>query len=431
MSKAEAFDLSGIFKKDARKLNEVVKNKVIDVTITSPPYYNLKDYGYKEQIGFGQGYHDYLKDLQIVFKNVYDCTKSKGTLWVIIDSFRQNNEVTPLPFDFSNAIKSTGWKLQEVIIWVKDKTVPWTHKGQMRSLFEYVLLFSKNKNYNFFIDKIKEVDSLKKWWVKYPERYNPRGKTPDGLWRYEIPVQGSWGQGYIRHFCPLPEKLIERILLLSTKEGGLVLDPFAGSGAVLAKADNMNRKYLGFELNPAYIKMFKEYQKHTAAQKKAEYLEGTKKSIPQNKFNSLILDLRALKFARVLLTKLPENQSAKIQKLFVGKVSEKSDRKHVHQIITYFFYIPNVQDKQKLLEKLTEISKQPPLSKFGIEPKFKLETNLKRFVRLCNTTKVYTYTKRVTHKYKNQVLLEETVNHKAEDLILSKIKVDLVENDYE
>ena len=102
---------------------------------------------------------------------------------------------------------------------------------------------------------------MKKWWVNYPERYNPKGKIPDGLWHFDIPTQGSWGNGYVRHFCPLPEEMIAQILKIATKEGDLVLDPFAGSGAVLAKAANMNRNFIGFELNDSYIKMFKKYLK--------------------------------------------------------------------------------------------------------------------------------------------------------------------------
>src|SRR5262245_55429665 len=123
--------LNAIHKKDARKLSDLLGKKIVDVTITSPPYFDLKDYGYSEQIGFGQDYKTYLENLKLVFEKVYNCSKDSGSLWVIIDSFRRENEVTPLPFDFSNKLKEIGWKLQEVIVWVKDKTVPWAHQGQM------------------------------------------------------------------------------------------------------------------------------------------------------------------------------------------------------------------------------------------------------------------------------------------------------------
>ena len=145
-------DINKIHKYDARDISKLIDNPIIDVTITSPPYFDMKDYGYTEQIGFGQNYENYLEDLRKVFEGVYACTKNTGSLWVIIDTFRRAGSVVPLPFDFANKIAPIGWKLQEIIIWGKDKTVPWAHNGQMRNLFEYILVFSKTDNYKFFID---------------------------------------------------------------------------------------------------------------------------------------------------------------------------------------------------------------------------------------------------------------------------------------
>ena len=156
-------DIFKVHNVDARKIIDIIKEPIVDVTITSPPYFDLKDYGYKEQIGYGQKYIEYLNDLRVVFDQVYKITKDTGTLWVIIDTFRRDEEVIPLPFDFSNKIKEVGWKLQEVIIWGKDRTVPWTHKGQVRNLFEYILMFSKTRNYKFQIDEVRDFQSLKKW----------------------------------------------------------------------------------------------------------------------------------------------------------------------------------------------------------------------------------------------------------------------------
>jgi DNA modification methylase len=424
--------IAGVYKKDARELNEIVDNKIVDVTITSPPYYNLKDYGYKKQIGYGQSYDDYLSDLKIVFKNVFDCTKETGTLWVIIDSFRSNNEVIPLPFDFSNTVKEVGWKLQEVIIWAKDRTVPWAHKGQMRNLFEYILLFSKSDKYNFYVDEVRDFEVLKRWWVKYPERYNPKGKTPSGIWHFDIPTQGSWGDGYIKHFCPLPEEMIAQILKLTTKEGDLVLDPFAGSGAVLAKADNMNRNYVGFELNSGYIKMFNEYLKKTGKEKKERYLLTKKMSLPQSRFESLILDLRVLKFCRVLYSKLSQKDQRAIIMIFVERTKEKSVIKNVRCTAEYLILVNKNINVDKLTAEIRKVISKPPLSKFGIEAKFYFEQDTSIFVSKLNSSKVYTYTRNVTHKYKNIFSVEQLLNTaEKSDIILSRIKVKLNEKDYE
>ncbi len=421
-----------VHNRDSRELNQVLNVKTVDVTITSPPYFDLKDYGHKKQIGYGQGYEQYLQDLKRVFQNVYDCTKDNGTLWVIIDAFRRDNEVVPLPFDFSNTIKGIGWKLQEVIIWAKDRTVPWAHQGQMRSLFEYVLLFSKEEKYNFFIDEVRDFETLKKWWVKYPERYNPKGKTPDGLWHFDIPTQGSWGSGYIKHFCPLPEELIEQILKISTREGDLVLDPFAGSGAVLAKADSMKRKYVGFELNKSYIKMFESYLKKTGKENREQYLSQKSRQLPQQKFTSLIIDLRALKFARVILSKLPQQPSTLVNKVFVVKTNDKLIKRNAISAFKYVFLVGSKADEKKILLHVEGLTSKAPLSKYGIQASFMIEKNIDNFLKcLGEHSMIFTYTVKATHKFRKQIASYKFIETSNDEKILSKIKVELDEKDYE
>lgn len=421
-----------VFKKDARKIIEVLPRNSVDVTITSPPYFDLKDYGSKEQIGYGQSYDQYLEDLKSVFKGVYDCSKSTATLWVIIDTFRRDNEVVPLPFDFSNALKPIGWKLQEIIIWEKDRTVPWAHKGQMRNLFEYILMFSKAENYNFFIDEVRDFTSLKKWWIKYPERYNPKGKTPDGLWHFGIPTQGSWGQGYIRHFCPLPQELIAQILKISTKEKDLVLDPFAGSGSVLAKAAVMNRNYVGFELNQSYINMFKKYHNDTFEEQYATYKKQKLQSLSHLDFETLILNLRALKYPRLLLKKLPNTISKQVERIFVKKRTDSVTKRNARVVVEYTLYVKEHAICDRLLHAINEIVQQAPLSKFGIESTFQVVSSLERFKALFGKRiSIYAYSLNSTHKYSRRVTTQHVDQLPIRERIFSAIKVDLNEKDYE
>jgi DNA modification methylase len=72
--------LYDIHQYDARKIDRLIKDPIVDVTVTSPPYFDMKDYGCKEQIGFGQSYQEYLNDIGIVFKSIYACTKPTGSL---------------------------------------------------------------------------------------------------------------------------------------------------------------------------------------------------------------------------------------------------------------------------------------------------------------------------------------------------------------
>ncbi|WP_443945091.1 DNA-methyltransferase [Pedobacter sp. AW1-32] len=424
-------DIYKIHKIDARNIDSIIPENLLDVTVTSPPYFDMKDYGYKEQIGFGQNYEEYLNDLFTVFSKVYNCTKEDGTLWVIIDAFRKNGAVVPLPFDFAEKIKGIGWKLQEIIIWGKDRTVPWAHHGQMRSSFEYVLMFSKSKNYKFFIDKVRDFSALKKWWVKYPERYNPKGKTPDAIWNFEIPTQGSWGKGYIKHFCPLPEEMIAQILKLTTNEGDVVFDPFSGTGAVLSKADNMMRKYIGTELNPEYIKMFKNYLKETGEVKRGEYILEEKNLIPINDFESIILDLRALKLGRLLFQKI-QDTFPNIEFLYVKPISIKPSKAHSLIVVEYSILITQIDSVdivKKLAEELCSIA---PLSKYGIEAKVDIFTSIEKYTReVLPSRKIYVYTKKISHTYKKVINSTELSTLAKTETILSEISVCLNEKDYE
>lgn len=416
---------------DARKLKSIIKDKIVDVTITSPPYFDLKDYGSKKQIGFGQEYEQYLDDLKKVFQGVYDVTKDTGTLWVVIDTFKRDGILVPLPFDFANKIADVGWKLQEVIIWGKDRTVPWTHKGQMRKMFEYILVFSKNDKYNFFVDEVRNFESLKKWWIKYPERYNPKGKTPEAIWNYNIPVQGSWGNGYIRHFCPLPEAMMEQIIKLTTKEGDIVLDCFSGSGSVLFKADNMKRKYIGFDLNKGYIKMFNNYLKNIGQQKRAEYELEKKGTMNQRKFQKLILELRALKYARVLFKKLKELKVLGVEKIYVEKSRNKPKGEHSLLVVNYLLLVDSIEHKKQILDSIEDLISKRPLSKFGVEPRFSFVENVKEFITLVESKRLFVYNLQTTHRFNERILTDALPKFSKTEMIVSKIGVNLDEKDYE
>ena len=245
--------MNKVYNGDSRCLLEILPEGVqVQTTITSPPYFDMKDYGVEGQVGFGQKYEEYLEDLKEIFAQIYTVTKDDGTLWIVIDTFKRDHAVVTLPFDLVQKLNSVGWKLQEIIIWKKDKTVPWSSKGFMQRKFEYVLFFSKQNNYKTNKDQVRIYDTqqLKKWWVKYPERYNPKGKALDEIWEFPIPVQGSWGTEYIRHFCPLPKEMVATMISISTDEEDVVFDPFAGSGAVMSQSAYMKRTYLGIEINP-------------------------------------------------------------------------------------------------------------------------------------------------------------------------------------
>ena len=407
-----------IFKVDSRNLIDKIGDLIkIKSTITSPPYFDMKDYGSENQVGFGQSYQGYLNDLKDIFGQIYKITENDGSLWIIIDSFKRENQVVTLPFDLSNKLKEIGWLLQDIIIWKKDKTVPWSNNGFVQRKFEYILFFSKSSNFKYNKDQVRNFDTnqLKKWWVKYPERYNPKGKALDEIWEFPIPVQGSWGDKYIRHFCPLPKEMVATMVEISTDKNDIVLDPFAGSGSVLFQSAVMKRKYIGFELNQDYIDMFKNYLKLNFKKSASEYerlcqLEG------QDVFKKRILNLRALKYGRLLANELDKkfNFDFKvIVKIIEIDIDERTQIKAEYQ------FIGNPSNKNDVLQEIETIVKRPPFSKFGINPIFKLVESKK-----LSKSKYYVYTKTNTYSFSDLPF----DSPKAK--VISEICVNLNENDY-
>src|SRR3972149_1947710 len=112
--------LNRIYRGDARVLAPTLPDESIAVTITSPPYWKLKDYGVKHQIGWAQDYGEYLNDLVLIFRHVHRATVPSGSLWIVLDTFRENGRRRLLPFEVSERLQDEiGWVLQEVLVWDK------------------------------------------------------------------------------------------------------------------------------------------------------------------------------------------------------------------------------------------------------------------------------------------------------------------------
>jgi DNA modification methylase len=373
--------------RDVRKVQEILESygchkKFVDTTITSPPYYNVKTYGYKNQIGHGQKYSEYLDDLEEIFEQIHFVTNDTGSLWIIVDTFGKDGKLVNLPFEMAERIKHCGWNFTDILIWKKDKTLPWSKKGQLRNIFEYVLFFTKSDHYKFYDDRIRifEFSELKQWWTRFPERYNPEGTLPTNVWEYPIPTQGIWGKKSFRHFNPLPPKMIERILLLTTDDGDVVLDPFAGSGTVLSVADFMHRRWFGFEMNKVYCDMFEKYVlKETKEEMLIEKKRDDELEVLRKQFKETIKNLRLAKFPKSLIRESYRRKVLDIEKDSINAVfaisreptkdelSKMPDNKFMVENI---FLVFNDDVKSEFVQKqIEEIASKAPLSKFGIDPR--------------------------------------------------------------
>jgi DNA modification methylase len=255
--------------------------------VTSPPYYGLRDYGNEtNQIGLEESPEEFIAQLVEVFRGVRDVLTDDGTLWVNIgdsyynyrsgkgqalpkQSVASNNQDLPqirnprrgnkleglkdkdligIPWMLAFALRADGWYLRQDIIWSKPNPMPESMKDRCTKSHEYIFLLSKNKNYYFDVDAIKE-----------PTVDQSALKRKRSVWEVTTkPYKGA-------HFAVYPTELIEPCILAGSEEGDIVLDPFMGSGTTAAVAKLHKRHYIGCELHKDYedligqrIKVFSE-----------------------------------------------------------------------------------------------------------------------------------------------------------------------------
>jgi len=250
-----------------------IPDNSINLVVTSPPYFGLRDYGIAEQIGLDDTPDEYVQRLVGVFREVYRVLKPNGTLWVNIgDTYatgtkaerkqspnagvgannpQAQNSVprigTPkgyktkdligIPWLLAFALQADGWFLRQDIIWHKPNPMPESVTDRCTKSHEYIFLLSKSPRYYFDNEAIKEDAKT------YP--YKKRNKRD--VWSVSTkPLREA-------HFASFPIELITPCILAGSKEGAIVLDPFLGSGTTAIAAATLGRHYIGYEINSAYF----------------------------------------------------------------------------------------------------------------------------------------------------------------------------------
>ena len=277
--------------------------------VTSPPYYGLRDYGHEGQIGLEETPEQYIAAMVEVFRCVWDVLEDNGTLWLNIgDSYynyrpgkgqalvkqsvanndqdlpqncaRRGNKLDGLkekdligiPWMLAFALRADGWYLRQDIIWHKPNPMPESVQDRCTKAHEYILLLSKSQKYYFDNESIKEesINTPEQQEAKRNKkdhkglsdpggkRHTTEGFTKSGIYEKRNkrsvwtvttkPYEGA-------HFAVFPQDLIEPCILAGAPVGGVVLDPFMGSGTTAQVAQHLGRKYLGCELNPAYAEL--------------------------------------------------------------------------------------------------------------------------------------------------------------------------------
>lgn len=275
--------INTIIEGDALTELKKLPSNYVNMCVTSPPYWGLRDYKHTEQLGQEATPDEYINNLCDVFDEVYRVLRPDGTLWVnISDTYissrhklkcYKNKSLALIPHLFVIEMTKRGWIPRNDIIWSKPNAMPSPVKDRFTVDFEYVFFFSKSEKYYFEQQKEPNQDSYngKRGSSRTRKKFESamRGDTSEVRKEYKTRnVRTTWRINTKpfkdAHFATFPDDLIIIPILAGCPTGGIVLDPFMGSGTTAVTALSLNRFYLGIELvhNSILIanNRIKEYQ---------------------------------------------------------------------------------------------------------------------------------------------------------------------------
>jgi DNA modification methylase len=296
----------------------IAEGQRVQMCVTSPPYFGLRDYGHPGQLGLEATPVEYVNNMVEVFRLVRELLADDGTLWLNIgDSYsntggisqphrdssggignkktkgtqpyssagggfkRQRSaagsikpkDVIGIPWLLAFALRADGWYLRQDIIWHKPNPMPESVTDRCTKAHEYLFLLTKSERYYYDIEAVKEpADPANHRDSRGIRRTAPGSQDHTGFKdgrHYEtrnrrsvwtIPTQPYAGA----HFATFPPALVEPCILAGSRPGDTVLDPFLGSGTVGQVAQNLGREWIGCELNPNYLPLQRQRTAQTA-----------------------------------------------------------------------------------------------------------------------------------------------------------------------
>lgn len=298
-----------LYNGDALEILQGISSGTVNTCVTSPPYYGLRDYGVAGQIGLEPTPDEYISRMVEVFREVWRVLRDDGTLWLNLGdsyasdpgkgysgadplysdkgtsrartSFLPPKNLMGMPWRVAFALQADGWYLRSDIIWHKPNPMPESVTDRPTKAHEYIFLLSKSDRYFYDNEAIKEPASNEGKLVSLGDKSFSRGQAkgkgikPSGNGNadeYLVPAGRNkrtvWTVATrpyaAAHFATFPPDLIKPCILAGCPEGGVVLDPFAGSGTTLWVAEQLGRQSIGIELNPDYCNLV--YERMEAAE---------------------------------------------------------------------------------------------------------------------------------------------------------------------
>ncbi|MBP3254011.1 MAG: thermonuclease family protein [Bacteroidales bacterium] len=236
----------------------LIADKSVHLIVTSPPYWQLKDYGTENQIGFNDTYEQYINNLNLVWKECYRVLHDGCRLCVNIgDQFARSvyygrYKVIPIREEIIRFCETIGFDYMGAVIWQKQTTMnttgggavmgsfPYPRNGIMKIDYEFILIFKKQGTAPLVTKQQKlQSEMTKEEWNKYfSSHWNFNGVKQDG------------------HIAMFPEELPHRLIKMFSFVGETILDPFMGSGTTALAAKNLFRNSIGYEINSDFKSIY-------------------------------------------------------------------------------------------------------------------------------------------------------------------------------
>jgi len=244
---------------DSREMEEI-RDESVHLIITSPPYWQLKDYGHEGQIGFNDTYEDYVNNLNLVWQECFRVLYPGCRLCINIgDQFARaayygRYKVIPIRTEVTKFCETIGFDYMGAIIWQKVTTTnttggatimgsfPFPRNGIIKIDYEFILIFKKLGTAPRPSGECKELSKLttSEWNEYFTGHWNFAGERQD------------------KHLAMFPEELPKRLTRMFTFVGDTVLDPFLGSGTTSLAAKNLARNSAGYEINPEFLSVMRQ-----------------------------------------------------------------------------------------------------------------------------------------------------------------------------
>jgi site-specific DNA-methyltransferase (adenine-specific) len=267
---------------DATRELESVWADSVDIVVTSPPYYRQRDYGENGQLGHESSPEAYVERLVDILEAVRRVVKTTGSMWLVLGDKYEDGRLLGLPWRIVLKAQETGWILRTDIIWHKPNAMPSPARNRPTVDHEYIFFLVKSSQYYYDADAIREphvtfspqsrmrggrrhffqrggtpekgknsgASNLHD--ARWDQAFHPKGRNKRTVW--SIPLSKYRGA----HFAVFPEPLVQNCILAASPPGGLVLDPFVGSGTTGAVALRLERNFLGIDCNPGYCELAEE-----------------------------------------------------------------------------------------------------------------------------------------------------------------------------